>query len=366
MTAKQEQYSKHAIRADADFVVSTIANFATLNPSPIAVMSLTPYLALFLYESRKTLVNYHDSSLALEASIEALLTASRHSVKLFEDTHRGISGQCQVMHDEIIPSHKDYFLGNTWFPPARFLETDLGFYLLDQSPFSSTHAYTYLVGLPPEAIRNGTTSEIAYNASVAYGNAFATLSRHPSTSMPAAIRLLSNESFPKSCYKDRKSDQSYSRLFNGPDTPDLNATLTCQLTLIRFVTDGYTPLSHDEYKYTLFKIPFITAYQVTSSLKKLLSEERASLTVKSIKILEKITQSNEANIILNNSGRSIRNLLVHYTPLASANDDLIDDDLLLSTFRLAGVVESIPSYERIVTNQLDLIRNEMIEWCNWK
>lgn len=363
--SKSKQYSRQAIQADADFSVSIIASFASLNPSPLAVMSLFPYLALFLFESQKTLANHTSVALTLDPDIQELLTASRHSIKLFEDTHRDIAGQRRIMREEILPSHKDYFLNNTWFPPARIFETDLGLYVLNNSLFSSTHAYTYLTGIPPKAIRNGTMSKIAYEASVAYGRAFAALSSPVPTHKPAAIQLLDNNAFPRTSYKDRKSDRIYPRLFNGPNTPDLNATLLCQLALIRFVTDGYTLLYPDTYTYSLFKIRFITAYQVTSSLRKLLAKERANLTRNSIGILEKITQTTEANSILNQSGRSLRNLLVHYTPAAISDDTVIDNNLLDSTLRLAGSTESATDYERIVAAQLDLLHDEMITWCNW-
>jgi len=55
MNDVKTQYVRSAIEADANFAVSSILSFGTSNASPMAIISHTPFLALFLYESRKTL-----------------------------------------------------------------------------------------------------------------------------------------------------------------------------------------------------------------------------------------------------------------------------------------------------------------------
>src|SRR5690348_3063747 len=88
-----------------------------------------PYFSLFVHESRLK-PNYIGPAAGAELSQDAdeIIARSRHSLKLFEDTHRWVAGQVDYFNDEILPAHASYFIENRWLPIARRLETDLGIY----------------------------------------------------------------------------------------------------------------------------------------------------------------------------------------------------------------------------------------------
>jgi hypothetical protein len=100
---------------------------------------MAPYLSLFVHESHRKL-RASDPALAslLSSDVEAIVARSRHSLKLFEDTHRGVAGQLAYFRDELLPAHRRRFLGNTWLPLARPLEKDLGLisYAGKQCPYN--------------------------------------------------------------------------------------------------------------------------------------------------------------------------------------------------------------------------------------
>jgi hypothetical protein len=283
-------------------------------------------------------------------------------VKLFEDTARGAAGQREVMRDDTIPAHREVFLNSTWFPPARALETDLGLYLLNNEIFSTTHAMTYFTGLTPESIKSEEMGTILYNTSVIYGQEFGKLADDQVRwSDPGT--LLQTEGGTKVRNKDVRSERIYARLFNGETTPDLNATLACQLALVQFVTRGITFSTDDAHAYTRTKMKFIVAYQVTNSLKKLLQDSAAELTVESQNHLAKICTTDDPDSLLGH--RKLRNLFVHYTPTWEVDDSVIDTDVLATTMRIADCESTRPDLEVLLDRQLEVIRSELIKWSSW-
>jgi hypothetical protein len=77
-------------------------------------LCLAPYLSFFVYESYRK-IKVIDPALPslLSSEAESIVKRSRHSLKLFEDTKRGVEGQLAYFRDEILSAHSERFLNNT-------------------------------------------------------------------------------------------------------------------------------------------------------------------------------------------------------------------------------------------------------------
>ncbi|EHM28567.1 hypothetical protein SPW_3082 [Streptomyces sp. W007] len=68
----------------------------------------------------------------------------------------------------------------------------------------------------------------------------------------------------------------------------------------------------NEVEYTVFKIRFLTLYQVLGSLQILHDERPGDLTTQSTRLIEKITGTRSASLIMDRSAKPFRNTLMHY------------------------------------------------------
>ena len=273
---------------------------------------MAPYLSLFVHESYRKL-RTGDPALTslLSSDVESIVARSRHSLKLFEDTHRGIDGQLAYFRDELLPAHEHRFLGNTWLPLARFLEKDLGLFRYDGRVIATTHAANFHLGIEPRELLEKTGPELRaiYEK---YGRYFGHL----------GARLDSDEATFVSCLDpirfnrrpdDVRAEHYYRCVFDGKDNPDLNALLTVFRSMINFADSVITACgSSSNAKYTVFKIRFLTLYQVLVSLQTLHDERLRALTARSVTFIQQITGTTEAQLIVQRSAKPFRNTLMHY------------------------------------------------------
>jgi hypothetical protein len=255
VTQVRNQLINHAITADVQFVgrfISSLQQADVVQPiGSVASLCLSSYLSLFVHESYCRLKSSHPALAAsLSDDVSAIIARSRHSLKLFEDTRRGLAGQLTYFRDEIIDAHKAKFLGKAWFRPARFLETDLGVYLYDGIPITSTHAATFALGFEPQALLGKGASKRVLDTFIEYGRYFAllgvTVDRQASsfaTSIePARLKD-----------KNIRSVDHYARTFNGAATPEINALLDVFQVSLNFI-DSILPLDGTPASYqTIFQ-----------------------------------------------------------------------------------------------------------------
>lgn len=254
----RNQLVNHAITTDARFVGRFIGSLqqADVQPvGPVASLCLSGYLSLFVHESYYRLKASHPVLAAsLSDGASAVIARSRHSLKLFEDTRRGLDGQLTYFRDEIIGVHKARFLGKTWFWPARLLETDLGLYLYDGIPISSTHAATFALGFEPQALLDKDASKLVRNTFAEYGRYFALLG---ATVDQQASSFASGVVPARLQNKDVRSADYYARTFNGAATPEINALLDVFRVSVNFI-DSILPMDSSPASYqTIFKIRFL-------------------------------------------------------------------------------------------------------------
>ncbi|TJZ94962.1 hypothetical protein [Actinacidiphila oryziradicis] len=120
---------EQGIARDAVFVGRFIRDLSDPSKRPlygILPFCIIPYFSLFIHEAKLKPNHIDPAALAaLSPEAEEIIARSRHSLKLFEDKKRWITGQVDYFNDKILLAHSGHFLGNTWLPIARFLETDL-------------------------------------------------------------------------------------------------------------------------------------------------------------------------------------------------------------------------------------------------
>jgi hypothetical protein len=304
------------IRSDASYVGRFSRDLGASRASGHSgtiMFCLAPYLSLFVHESYSKLKRIDPALPALlSADAEAIVARSRHSLKLFEDNRRGIEGQLAYFRDEISPAHADRFLNNTWLKAARFLETDLGLYSYDGRIISTTHAATFHLGFDPVALLEEGSGPNLQSVYEEYGRYFRGLGARTDSGAKTFVSHLDPMRFDQRD-NDVRSTKYYGHVFNGKGTPDINRLLMVFRGLMNFV-DSMVGLGADanEVEYTVFKMRFLTLYQVLGSLQMLHDERPGDLTTQSTKLIEKITGTRSASLIMDRSAKPFRNTLMHY------------------------------------------------------
>jgi hypothetical protein len=275
---------------------------------------MAPYMSLFVHESYRKLkaIDPKLSSL-LSRDAQSIVARSRHSLKLFEDNQRGVTGQLDYFRDDILPAHRKRFLGNTWFKPAQILEVDLGLYSYDNHLIGSTHGLNFHVGVEPaELLEEGGGSQLRAMYEE-YGAYFARLgARLDSAEPPTFVSHLNPQKFNQRS-DDVRAERYYGRIFDGNRNPDLNALLAVFQSMLNFVD---TVITADEGKlgieYTVWKIRFLTLYQVLGSLRILRNERLRDLTPRSVSYIDQITTTSDAQLVMTATAKPFRNTLMHY------------------------------------------------------
>ncbi|MFB7761471.1 hypothetical protein [Streptomyces xiamenensis] len=279
----------------------------------VLAFCMAPYFSLAMHESlQKARKLNADISEVFEQDTIAISARSRHSLKLFEDTKRGIEGQISYFRDEVFTAHSAKFLGNTWLPLARFLETDLGLYSYGGRLVTTTHAATFHLGFEPnQLLAEGAGSNIRA-VFEEYGSYFAGLNASlDDQGAETFVTALSTSTLNES--RDVRASKYYRKVFNGPDTPELNAILTTFRAMLNFseivVSSG---VDRQHLDYTAFKIGYLSLYQVLRSTRILLDDSSYPLTARSAAIADRIVNLESAQHILNPKSRPFRNMLMHY------------------------------------------------------
>lgn len=320
-----------AMRADAVFVgriISALTRPELAKNAHTVSFCLASYFSLFLYEGYARLPEIAPQlHRPLSPLAQSVTARSRHSLKFFDDTRRGIDGQLAYFENEIFPAHTQRFLGNTWLPFARRWETDLGFYRYAGRLVSTTHVATFAMGFEPGVLLDEQVagSEVL-RVMNEYGRYFGALG---ATLDPTATSFLDDVDASQfgDVGDDVRSERFYRRAFNGEATPSINALLTVFQSSMNFV-GGLVPSSLE---YSLFKIRFLTVYQVLRSLEMLRSERCSELSAESLAAIAGIVDTAEAQLIVDSSAKPFRNTLMHYGPDTRIDLTMMDADNLIGS-----------------------------------
>jgi hypothetical protein len=139
---------------DIQFAARFVSSVRSMGDSGVASISsicMVNYFALMIYESEPKLKALGaPKGVNLSNAAQDMRRQSRHSLKLFDDTNRGVEGQIQHLRDVIIPAHRSHFRGQSDGPSYRPGNLDLSLVTYQGLPISSSHAGNFSTGLSPE------------------------------------------------------------------------------------------------------------------------------------------------------------------------------------------------------------------------
>jgi len=349
-----------AIKRDFEFVgrfVGSAQAGATLL-SVVGYFCMFPFLSLFVHESEAKLTpRVPQLSGLMSASAKDVVARSRHSLKLFDDTARGIAGQVAYFRDQIESAHRTRFLRPIPWPWAK----DLGIYIYDGLPVSTTHVVTFVIGLQPRRIVARSAANEVRSIAEEYGRYFAVLGV---TLDLQARSFLSSMDASRLRHEDHRSSRYYRTLFNGTGTPDINALLNVFRVMATFASRLLSLDTSVESWQTIFKIRFLTLYHVLSSLSRLRGTRSNYLTPKSMAYLHSILDTSDARHLMSPAIRPFRNTLMHY-----GLDNRVPSSSLSLTTPLYGLVpiclpgESHTTLDAKLTRQLDLTTESLNQWA---
>jgi hypothetical protein len=330
---------------------------------PVAVFCMFSYFSLFVHESYARLKEL-DPQLAQQISLSTdaakVIARSRHSLKLFEDTKRGVNGQLAYFRDEIIPSHREMFIDRIRLPFLRFLGKDLGIYSYDGVPVSSTHAATFALGTEPQALFGNDAGRKQREIAREYGQYFAEWGAKLDQKLLSFPAKMSDSHLEET---DVRAEREYARRFNGPRTPDINALLSVFQAALN-AADKLLSLDSDSVSLqTTLKLKYLSVYQIIRSLEILLAEQAAQLRSESTNTIKSIIDRPMARLMTDPSKRPFRNTLMHYGP-----DTRIDLARLSLGSPLYGLVEEcfsmdMSSFDALLNKLIAEVASEMNTWA---
>lgn len=309
---------------------------------------MVSFLSLFVYESHLRLSGSDPAiAAALSNAAQPVIARSRHSLKLFEDTKRGVLGQLHYFRDEIAPAHRKAFLTSGRNLLRRLLETDLGIYVYDQLPISSTHAATFHLGFEPKSLFNPRTGREVQAIAAEYGTYLSIFGVQLDPIATSFASLLDPNLFS---HRDVRSESYYKRTFNGSQTTEINALLTSFRVSMNFVERMLRTDTSVAAWQTTFKIRYLTLYQILRSLQILRMEVAHQLTDLSQAVLRTILDNPESQVLTDPASKPFRNSLMHYSP-----DSRIPTVSLQLTAPLYGLVQAcFPGHdERTISALVD-------------
>ncbi|MFF4277496.1 hypothetical protein ACFY0Z_01630 [Streptomyces kronopolitis] len=318
---------KAGVARDADYTGRLFRDFQTANTariSSIIPLCVTPYLSLVLHEAKRK-PKAVDSTVfdGFSAEAEEVCARARHSLKLFEDTQRHIEGQLRFFKDDILNKHSEHFLGNTWLWLARRWEKDLGLFTYEGKLVTTSHAAAFHLGVEAEKLFQDDNGDYILGIMQQMGRCFAALgARLDSQGGETFARYLSDAHLKST---DVRTSTYYAQAFNGAATPAVNGVLTDFQVRMNFIDKIITAGAdiHD-LEYTVFKIRYVTLYQVLSSLKILKEDAHYPLSPSSNAALEEILNNDAVGVITDGAVREFRNTLIHYNLLRGADTTKVD------------------------------------------
>ena len=276
--------------------------------SSVVALGMVSYFSLFVHESERKL-SIIDPRLVstLSSTAKEIVARSRHSLKLFEDTERRIAGQIAYYEDVLLPAHRSRFRGKMWFSPARILGNDLGLTLYGGRLVGTTITTTFHMGADPADSLGVDNGKFLKDLYAEYGAYFAELGAR----IDGASTFVAGLEEPDFSSRDLRYAPYHRHVFNGSGTPTLNALLTTFRAMMNFVSMVLTAAG-DTSEYTVFKIRFLTLYQILVSLDALIADQTQELTPKSVAAIKQIVDDPTARLITDRGVKPFRNSLMHY------------------------------------------------------
>lgn len=313
---------KAGVASDVDYMGRLFRDFRTLNSSSVSSiipLCMAPYVSLVLHEAKRKPQAINPSAFeGFSTEVEEVCARARHSLKLFEDTRRHIDGQLRFFEDDILGKHSEHFLGNTWLRLARRWEKDLGLFTYEGAPVTSSHAAAFHLGVEPEKLFQDDIGTYMLSIMQQMGRYLGALGARVDTKGGETFVRYLSEAHLRST--DVRASTYYAQAFNGAATQAINGVLTDFQVRMNFI-DKIITAGADirNLEYTVFKIRYVTLYQVLLSLKILKEDSRYPLSLSSNAALESVLNKDAVRVITDGAVRGFRNTLMHYNLPKGAN-----------------------------------------------
>ncbi|MCX4561688.1 hypothetical protein OHA02_36610 [Streptomyces phaeochromogenes] len=315
------------VASDADYIGRLFRDIHSANDasvSSVTPLCMAPYFSLMLHEAKRKPQAINPSAFdGFSVEAEEVCARARHSLKLFEDTQRYIDGQLRFFKDEILDKHSEYFLGNTWLRLARRWERDLWLSTYKGTLITTSHAATFHLGVETGKLLQEGNGAYVISIMQQMGRCFGVLGARMDThGGETFVHHLSGTDLKS---ENTRAAAYYTQTFNGVATQAINGVLTDFQVRMNFI-DRMITVGADirNLEYTVFKIRYITLYQVLLSLKLLKDDARYPLSASSNAVLEKILDTDAVRTITDSTVREFRNTLIHYNLLKGADTAKVD------------------------------------------
>lgn len=327
----------------------------------VPMLCMYNYSCLMVHESHRALRAIEpDLAQVLVYDCADAIERARHSVKLFDDTQKELP-DIGADFGRIIEAHRAEFLGNTWLPLARPLETDLALWRYQGRVISTSHVMNFFMSFSPEQIQDtpslGRELHTVASAMARYTAAVTGELAWTGDSFVEAI--------PKNglTVKDVRAKKIYQKAFDPAFPEEVKAALTAFACALNIVDVLLADEANGQSAATIAKLRYITLHHALSSLSKLASTYGSQLQPSTRQTLEGILTA-PSSLKVVQAHRQFRNTLVHYRPEDRVRDQLSHNAPLFGLVD-AYFGEDFTSFAAGLARHVSRVAQQMDEWANW-
>lgn len=320
------------------------------------------YICLLTFEAAKHMDKLPPGFMNKPAApASSTIAQSRHSIKLFDDNKRGLAGVTGVIEDEIIPAHAKEFLGNTWFPLARWLESDLGLFMYRKRLIATTHSIQYNLGLSvvdtPIGELRPAVRDVGTKCSIFVDSLARDYNWHGHS-------FLDHVELRKIRSKDVRAEKEYQIRFDRSLPRGLIASLISFQASLNFVDEFLSTDPEPASRGTITKLKYVTLRHTYASLKRISEEYRTVLARRSTDLLnEALAPPGDAQVLIAADNR-LRNVLVHYGLGRMPTAPLTLTEPLFGLVSALTPGQTFESFEAAVSREVQRVSTILDSWSS--
>jgi len=276
--------------------------------------TLLPHWSRIVYESHRYL-SMHDPNSAQTLTLQygPQIEAARHSVKLFDDTHRGFEGLVSWFDHDLAEAHKAAFIDQVRPRWARRFAKDLGLIFLDGHLVTTTHLATFQSGADLALVGDpAAMSQALDRAAFEIGQVLRAITDGLyglNDALPdPTLDLTKIGNFST---RDCRSDDYLSRRFD----PILPSGVKNALTAIETMTNTVDLIAEKTvpgHEATVFRMRLIVVMHSLSALKEIQAQFHAGSKSTGMANVDSLLKDPVAVLLASQGARRLRNIAMHY------------------------------------------------------